>query len=371
MSKPIRIAHIMGKMVGGGVESVVLNYYRHIDRKKIQFDFLCDEDSTDIPYEEIESLGGRVIIIPSYHKIYQYQKELIRIFKKEKYKIVHSHVNALTLFSLRAAKRGGVPTRIAHSHSTSNKKELKKTLVKNLLKPFSKVYATNYFACSEKAGRWLFGNKSFNQGKVTIVNNAIDVNKFAFNREIRHIKRKELGIRSNTFVIGHIGRFVAQKNHSFLIDIFNEVYKKKKNTVLLLIGQGPNLDKIKAKVRRLKLSKCVKFLGQREDVSDIYQAFDLFLLPSLYEGLPVVGVEAQTSGLPCVLSDNMTKETKILDSTIFVSHSYTASEWGEIILDYYQNFKRKDGRKEISKNGFNIEDEACKLENKYFDLIGN
>ena len=220
--EPIRVAHIIGKWLGGGVEAVVMNYYRHIDRKKIQFDFLCDEDSTNIPYEEIEQLGGRVILIPPYQKVFKYQKELIRIFKENNYKIVHSHINTLSVFPLRAAKKAGVKVRIAHSHSTTNKKEWKKNLLKQVLRPFSKVYATDYMCCSELAGRWLFGDKAYNSKKVYLLNNAIDLDKFKYNESLRKKKRKELGISDDTLVIGHIGRFIAHKNHTFLIDIYIE-----------------------------------------------------------------------------------------------------------------------------------------------------
>lgn len=187
--EPIRVAQIMGKWLGGGVESVIMNYYRHIDRAKVQFDFLCDEDSTDIPYEEIEKLGGRVILIPPYQKVFKYQKKLVKIFKENNYKIVHSNLNALSFFPLRAAKKAGVSIRIAHSHSTGNKIEWKKNIIKNILRPFSKVYANYYFACTEHAGRWLFGNREYDKGNVYLLNNAIDLYKFKYNKIIR--KRKE------------------------------------------------------------------------------------------------------------------------------------------------------------------------------------
>ena len=247
--EPIRVAHIIGKWLGGGVEAVVMNYYRHIDRTKIQFDFLCDEDSTNIPYEEIEQLGGRVILIPPYQKVFKYQKELIRIFKENNYKIVHSHINTLSVFPLRAAKKAGVKVRIAHSHSTTNKKEWKKNLLKQVLRPFSKVYATDYMCCSELAGRWLFGDKAYDSKKVYLLNNAIDLDKFKYNESLRKEKRKELGISDDTLAIGHIGRFIAQKNHAQLIDIFNEVHKQKENSILLLAGQGPLMEEIKNKIK--------------------------------------------------------------------------------------------------------------------------
>ena len=368
---PIRVAHIIGKWLGGGVEAVVMNYYRHIDRSKIQFDFLCDEDSTNIPYEEIEKLGGRVILIPPYQKVFKYQKELIRIFKENNYKIVHSHINTLSVFPLRAAKKAGVKVRIAHSHSTTNKKEWKKNLLKQVLRPFSKVYATNYMCCSELAGRWQFGNKTYDDGKVNLLNNAIDLDKFNYNESLRKKKRKELNIKDDTLVIGHIGRFVAQKNHDYLIDIFNEVLKKNNNSILLLVGQGPLMEEIKNKVKELKLNDSVKFLGQRRDANELYQAFDVFLLPSLYEGLPVVGVEAQAAGLLCYLSDDMTKETKVLDITKFMSLNNTPEEWADNILDNVKKYKRIDTSKEMTSKNFNIKEEAKKLEKYYLNLYNN
>lgn len=369
--EPIRVAHIIGKWLGGGVEAVVMNYYRHIDRSKIQFDFLCDEDSTNIPYEEIEKLGGRVILIPPYQKVFKYQKELIRIFKENNYKIVHSHINTLSVFPLRAAKKAGVKVRIAHSHSTTNKKEWKKNLLKQVLRPFSKVYATDYMCCSELAGRWLFGDKAYDSGKVYLLNNAIDLDKFKYNEALRKEKRKELGISDDTLVIGHIGRFVAQKNHDYLIDIFNEVLKKNNNSILLLVGQGPLMEEIKNKVKELKLNDSVRFLGQRNDVNELYQAFDVFCLPSLYEGLPVVGVEAQASGLLCILSNAMTKETKVLDITKFMSLNNTPREWADSILDDVKRYKRIDTSKEMTSKNFNIKEEAKKLEKYYLNLYNN
>lgn len=368
-NEPIRIAQIIGKWLGGGVEAVVMNYYRCIDKTKYQFDFLCDSDSTNIPYDEIEQLGGRVILIPPYQEIFKYEKELIKILKQNNYKIVHSHINTLSIFPLRAAKKAGVPIRIAHSHSTTNKAEKKKNMMKMLLRPFSKKYATHYFCCSELAGRWLFGDKAYDSGDVFLLNNAIDLDKFKYDKKIRTEKRKELGIEDDVLVIGHIGRFVAQKNHTFLIDIFNEIYKKNNNTILLLAGQGPLQEEIKNKVNELGLKDKVKFLGQINDAYRLYQAIDIFVLPSLYEGLPVVGVEAQATGLLCELSSDMTKETKVLDTTRFISLNTSAEEWAKIILDDYSKFERRDTIDEITKNNFNIKKEAGKLENKYSELM--
>lgn len=367
MKEPIRVAHIIGKWLGGGVESVVMNYYRHIDRTKIQFDFICDEDSTNIPYEEIKKLGGKVILVPPYQKVFKYHKKLKEVLKSGGYKIVHSHINTLSVFSLFAAKCAGVPVRIAHSHSTTNKKEKKKNLLKQVLRPFSKVFATDYMCCSELAGRWLFGNKEYDNGNVYLLNNAIDLDKFKYDEERRKKKRKELNIEDDTLVIGHVGRFVEQKNHRFLIDIFNEVHKQKENSILLLAGQGPLMEEMKEKAKILGIEDSVKFLGQRNDINELYQAFDVFCLPSLYEGLPVVGVEAQATGLLCIFSDDMTKETKVLDTTEFLSLNQSAEEWAYTILKKYKSFKRKNCTNEISKKDFNIKKEANKLTQKYYE----
>lgn len=368
-NKPIRVAQIIGKWLGGGVESVVMNYYRNIDRSKIQFDFICDEDSTNIPYAEIESLGGKVILIPPYQKVIKYHKELKRVLKEGNYKIVHSHINTLSVFCLFAAKCAGVPVRIAHSHSTTNKKEKNKNLMKQLLRPFSKVFATDYMCCSELAGRWLFGDKEYDKGNVYLLNNAIDLDKFKYDEVVRREKRKELNIDDDTLVIGHVGRFVEQKNHRFLIDIFNEVHKQNEKSILLLVGQGPLQEEIKEKVKSLGIDDCVKFLGQRNDISELYQVFDVFCLPSLYEGLPVVGVEAQATGLLCLFSDDMTKETKVLESAKFLSLEQSAKEWAEKIVENIRGYKRYNTIKEIADNNFNIRIETRKLKEKYDNLM--
>ena len=352
-NQKIIVAQIMGKWVGGGVEAVVMNYYRNIDRSKIQFDFICDEDSTNIPYDEIDSLGGKVIICPKYQKVFKYQKELKRIFRENNYPIVHSHINVLSIFPLRAAKKAEVPIRIAHSHSTSNRKEWKKNLLKSILKPFSKVYANRYMCCSEYAGRWLFGSKEYDKGNVYLLNNAIDLDKYRYNEIIRKSKREELGIEKNTFVVGHIGRFVEQKNHRFLIDLFNEIHKDNKNSILLLVGQGPLMQEMMEKVNDLNLNNSVMFLGQRTDVNELYQAFDIFLLPSLYEGLGMVMIEAQCSGLPCIASTEVPKVSKIRENVDFIKLTDSIEKWSSEI-NQYMITDRDANTIEIENAGYNI-----------------
>lgn len=364
--EPIRVAQVVGKWVGGGVESVLMNYCTHINDKEVQFDFICDEDSTDIPYDKIESIGGRVILVPPYQNIFEYQKELTKVFTEEKYEIVHSHINALSVFSLYAAKKANIPVRIAHSHSTSSKKEWKRNLVKNMLRPFSKVFATDYMCCSEHAGRWLFGDKKYDEGNVYLLNNAIDVDYFKYNEEVRKDKREELNIPDDIKVIGHVGRFVSQKNHEFLIDIFNEVHKKDKKTILVLIGQGPLMGDIKKKVNELGIRDCVKFLGQRKDINELYQALDLFLFPSIYEGLGMVLVEAQGSGLPCIASTEVPTYAKVSDLVDFLDLDLGEKVWSKKVLEILNNSKARSVSKEnFEDKGYDINLESMKLIDKY------
>lgn len=365
--EPIRIAHIIGKWLGGGVEAVVMNYYRNIDKTKIQFDFICDDDSTNIPYEEIESLGGRVILIPPYQKVFKYHKELKKVLKEGNYKIVHSHINVLSVFSLWAAKSAKVPVRIAHSHSTTNKSEWKKNLLKQALRPLSKLFPTHYFACTEHAGRWLFGNKTSEKGKVLVINNGIDVDSYSYNEKTRKQIRKELKLQDTDLVIGHIGRFVKQKNHEFIIDIFNELHKENSNYKLMFIGQGPLQDEMKQKAKDLGIEKDVMFLGQKTDANRYYQAMDLFLFPSLYEGLGMVMIEAQASALPSIASTEVPAIAKVSDRAYFVGLDEPINVWINKIKEVI-NQERKVNIKRIKESGYDIVTEAKKLEQKYIDI---
>lgn len=368
----VKVAQIMGKWVGGGVESVIMNYYKNIDISKVKFDFIFDSDSIYIPQKEIESLGGNVFIIPPYQHVLKYQKALKKIFKDNQYDIVHSNINALSVIPLRVAKKCKVPIRIAHSHSTTVKIEIAKNILKQLFRPFSKVYATEYFACSEIAGRWLFGNKAFDEGKVVIVNNGIEVESYLFNEEIRKEKRKELNIKDTDIVVGHIGRFVKQKNHEFLIDVFSELYKKNNNYKLMLIGQGPLQEEMKHKVKELEIENAVMFLGQKTDANKYYQAMDLFLFPSLYEGLGMVLIEAQTSGLPCIASIHVPEIAKVTDDFEFLSienNRENIMAWCDTILRMSKTSYRKNNEELIRANGYDIKNEAINLQNKYIELV--
>lgn len=366
-NEPIRVAHVIGKWIGGGVEAVVMNYYRFIDKSKIQFDFICDSDSTNIPIDKIEKLGGKVLLVPPYQDIVHYHIELKKILEEGHYKIVHSHLNTLSVFPLFAAKRAGVPIRIAHSHSTTNKKEVMRNFIKQILRLFNKVFATDYFACTEHAGRWLFGNKAFDNNLVYLMNNAIDVNQFKYNDQIRKKVRKELKIKEGTLVIGHVGRFTEQKNQRFVIDIFQKYYEKNNDSILLFVGQGPLYEEMQKKVNNLKLSNYVKFLGQRDDVNELLQAFDVLLFPSLYEGLGLVVVEAQCSGCNCVVSSEVPPIAKVSDNIQFLDLNDKIDLWIKKLN--LNSDKRENAFKNLEKNGYDIQKEVKKIEKKYNNLL--
>lgn len=310
----LRVAQVVGKMVGGGMEAVVMNYYRHIDRDKVQFDLLVDSDSTLVPADAVEALGGRIIEVPPYQNQPTNSLELERLFRKEGWQIVHSHMNTLSVFPLRAAKCAGVPVRIAHSHSTWGKGEYKRNVLKALLRTQANRYPTHRLACSKYAGEWLFGKSA----DFEVLYNAVELGRFFFDAEARAHARADLGLVGDTFAIGHVGRFVPQKNHQFLIEAFAELVKLRPDSVLLCVGSGETEASVERSAAERGVADKVRLLGQRGDVNRLYQAFDAFALPSLYEGLGLVGVEAQEAGLPCFLSDTITREVNVTGAVRFL-----------------------------------------------------
>lgn len=367
MKEPIRVLQIIGIVAGGGVEAVIMNYYEHIDRTKVQFDFIVHNDNKIDITPKVEALGGRVYkVTPYYKNPIAFMWDIYKVIKRHHYRIVHSNMNTLSAFSLFAAWAAGAPVRILHNHSTSSPGETKRNIMKFMLRPFARLFATHYFACSRLAGEWMYGRKMMDSGKVKIVNNALDLKKYAFNSRKREMLRKELGF-TDEFVIGHVGRFMFQKNHEFLIDVFVKAYKKNPHMVLLLIGDGPLRSAMEEKVKKLGLTDHVNFLGLRNDVQNLYNVMDIFVLPSHYEGLPVVGVEAQENELPCLFSTKVTKETHLTHSAQFLDLEAGASTWAEEIISIKCERNKKAGD-ELRQAGFEINKEAEKLAKFYIEL---
>jgi len=367
----IKILYINGNiMKRGGIESYMMNYYRHLDHNKIQIDFVVLGFEKGVYDDEIQALGGKIYHIPKKSKNYLgYIKELREIFSTGKYKIVHSHLDAMSMTVLKQAKKCNVPIRIAHSHNTQH---LTNNFIKVQINEYARKrirnYATHLFACSEAAGRWLFGNEAVDKGKVNIIKNAIDINKFIFNEEKRKEFRKELNINESEFVIGHVGRFDYQKNHEFLLDVFANVLKTIPNAKLVLVGDGDLRKEIENKISFLNIKDNVIILGVREDVNNLYNLFDLFVLPSHFEGLGIVAIEAQANGVQCIVSDVVPEEAKVTDKIKFLSLNNT-DLWTKTIVDF-SNMKisRKIDKKHIADLGYDINVEAKKLQEMYISL---
>lgn len=365
---PIRVAQIMGKFNTGGIKSVLMNYYNSIDKKKIQFDFIVDNDSMSKDYSEIESMGGKVYEIPPVNDLFHYIPALYKLLKANNYKIAHAYINTLNVFPMFVSYIAKIPIRISENLSTAHYGE-RKTVLKILLKLFAKLFANHYAACSKLAAKWMYGERALQTGKVKILNNAIDLQKFNYNPQLRSETRKKYGLEG-MFVIGHIGRYHYQKNHEFLIDIFNELHKIDDSAILILIGYGELKDGIFEKVKQLGLSNYVINLGGREDIVQFYNAMDCFVLPSFYEGLPVVGIESQATGVPCVMSTEVTPEAKITDIAEFISLDELAKVWAEKILKW-KTYQRKRMDDPITASGYNIKNEANLLKEYYLDTLNN
>ena len=361
---PIRVLHIVTYMGRGGLETMLMNYYRHINRDKVQFDFLVHRDFEADYDAEICELGGKIYhisrLIPWSHS---YREKLKRFFREHpEYKIVHVHQDCLSSVALQCAKECGVPVRIAHSHNNAQDKNLK-YLVKLYYMRKIPNYATDLFACSKSAGKWMFSGKPFQ-----VMRNAIDISKYKYSPAIAQKVRKQFNIE-NKIVIGHVGRFDPQKNHEFLIDIFAECAKKNLDVILMLVGDGDGKKKIEAKVNKFGISEKVIFTGVRSDVNELMQAMDVFVFPSLYEGLPVTLIEAQSAGLPCVISDHISEECIVTSNLVSIMKlSDSAAGWAECILKK-TNIAREDASIAIQKAGYDIEIATYELENVYLSKL--
>jgi glycosyltransferase involved in cell wall biosynthesis len=364
MSKPIRVLHIVVNMNRGGAETLIMNLYRNIDRTKVQFDFLtCKKGVFD---REIIELGGQIHRIPYINEVghFRYIKSLNHFFSHHNdYTIVHSHLNKMSGFVLRTAKKYGIRHCISHSHNTGGEGGIFAKGYKWYSGLFIPGNSDYKFACSQAASKWLFGNKS-NEAK--LLNNGIEPEMFMYSPEIRMKKRKELGI-NNQLVIGHVGRFTKQKNHKFLIEVFAGFVKRRPDSILLLCGDGVLRKDIEKLVNEFNLQEKVKFLGVRNDINQLLQAIDIFLFPSLHEGLPVTLIEAQAAGVPCFISDKITSEVDLgLDLMKFLKLTSI-----DLWVTELEKFKVEKIQRNISKisqlrdQGYDIKNTATWLQDFY------
>jgi glycosyltransferase involved in cell wall biosynthesis len=364
----MRVLEAFGEPIShGGQESFVMNVVQNMDLTGLQIDFLtpyyCDNEEYR---QKISSLGGKIFELkkefrPGKSRLYL-RDTINQFFQQNKYDVVHVHsgsTSILTIFSY-YAKKNGVKKVIVHSHVASEKKSLKGNIVKLCCNYFMKNNINYYCACSGVAGEAKFtANTNF-----IVINNGIDLNKFSYNKEKRIYMREKLKVANNTFIMGHVGRFSYQKNHEFLLQIFNAFQTLIENSILLLIGTGELEETIKAKVLEMGIEKRVKFIGTVNNVSDYMQAMDCFVLPSRFEGLPIVAIEAQASGLPCFLSDRISKETAITDLAYFQSLNDSPQVWAESIINN-SSYKRRDMKSIICDAGYDIKDVAIVVRNMY------
>lgn len=363
-SLPLRILHIVTDMNIGGIETMLMNCHRNIDRSKIQFDYLVHRKEKAAYDDEITKLGGKIYRLPSFNPFnLKYRNELNIFFSQHsEYQIVQSHINALSALPLFYAMKNKIPWRIAHSHAATKFSISAKNIVKAYYKNKLPKYANYNFACSNKAGEWLFGKNNF-----LIFRNAINSKNYIFNPDTRANFRKSLNV-SNELVVGNVGSFYPLKNHDFIIDIFYEIINKGINAKLLLIGKGPNEERIKTKVKSLHLQDKVKFLGLRNDVNNLLQAMDVFVLPSLSEGLGIVAIEAQAAGLPCIVSDAIPNECMITDYIKNFSLSKTPSNWADLVIKESTK-PRVNTYNELVKANYDIKNNVKYWEAFYLDLL--
>ena len=331
----IRVLHAVPKMDREGIQSFLMNVYRNIDREKVQFDFLIHSKDKGAFDDEIISLGGQVFYLNKLSSKYflSYQGELVKFFKEHEYNIVHSHLNLLSSFTLSSAKKANVPIRIAHSHSSSISDKGLKKLFKLFAKTQINKHTTHNFACSKEAAIWQFGKEAWNNGRVKIVPNGIEIEKFLFNEVERQRIRKQYNIEENVFVVGHVGAFRKAKNHEFLLKIFEKIKTINKHAILMLVGSGELEDKIKELASSLGILDSVLFVGSVRNIADYYSAFDGFVFPSIFEGLGIVLVEAQANGLPCFASSVVPNEADLSDLYFPLSLNSSAEEWARCVIN--------------------------------------
>lgn len=359
----IKVLYVNGGIMRrGGIESFMMNYFRRINSEEIHIDFIVHGNEPGDYDREIMEAGSIIYRLPkkSKHPI-TYQKRFLEILNNNHYDIIHTQMDAMNGVALRLAKKSKIPTRISHSHNTSCLSNNRiKIFINNCSKSMIPKYATHFFACSDAAGRWLYGKDE----EFTIINNAIDLGKFLYREDVRAEVRKGLNI-DDKFVIGHVGRFDYQKNHEFIVSIVEELVKHKKNVIVLLIGDGDMEDQIRDLIKEKNLQDYFVFLGSRADVERFYNAMDVFILPSRFEGLPIVGIEAQANGLPCLFSLNITPEICMTKNAKMVP--LNKEKWIEALLN---NPKRSisDAADSIRKRGYDINFEAEQLKKLYLSV---
>ncbi|MBR6621516.1 MAG: glycosyltransferase family 1 protein [Bacteroides sp.] len=367
MQEPIRILMLFTIMNRGGAETMVMNYYRNVDRTKVQFDFMVHREERGAYDDEIEALGGRIYRMMPLHPFTfgKYQQQIKDFFDEHpEYKIIHGHCSELGYFVYKEANKRGVPVIIAHAHNPKAFID-SKWIFRFYFKRAMRNYINQYFACGRESALWLFGKKLGE--KAIIQYNAINPSIFTYSLDNRKKIREQLNIAENTIVIGHIGRITKQKNHRFLLKIFHQFNKEYSNSILLLIGDGELKEKIKNLVNKYHLDNNIMFLGIRNDIPALMHAMDIFVFPSHYEGLGVVLIEAQAASLPCLVSNNIPQEAFITDLIKARNLKSTIKNWCDDIKAMMQKKKCSSNNEAIEKHHYSIKSQAEWLQNYYLE----
>lgn len=364
----VRVLHVIKSLVSGGIETMIMNFYRNIDREKVQFDFAVHTQEYGFYEAEARKLGARIYYFHNLNEVnvFEYKREWEQFWKEHmnEYVVVHGHYRSHATFYVSVAKKWGVKT-IAHSHSTSPK-TIRGLGISMLMYPLR--YSADYlFACSQKAGIYMFGRQFYRRGE--IINNAIDIQKFKIDKRTKEKLVKQYSLE-NKFIVGHVGNYLIAKNHEFLIDIFVEIRKMVPNSKLVLIGAGTD-DKgneLWKKISKLDLEGDVIALGKTNQVSEWLQVMNAFVFPSIHEGLGMAVVEAQAAGVRCVISDTIPNEVLVSNEIMQKSINTSAKEWAECVMDFCGNYVKVDTKKEISKHGYDITTECKRLQEFYIGL---
>lgn len=349
----------------GGMESCIMNYFRNIDSEVVHFDFLCNWEKM-VYKDEVLNKGSRIYTIPQKSNDYKaYKKAMNAFFEKyaKDYDVIWYNTCTLTNIDyLIYAKKYGIRKRIIHAHNSANETSKLRGILHDINKLRIENYATDFWSCSLAASKYFYRESVISSSRHHIINNAIETEKYKYNPDVRNSVRRTLGIE-DCVVVGHVGRFQYQKNHEFLVDIFNEYLKMNPKAILMLVGQGEGENAIKQKVFDLEIADKVLFMGGRSDVNELLQAMDVFVLPSRFEGLPVVGIEAQTAGLKCLMTkDRISAEVNVTGNVEFVELKDNPKEWAEQIRDISKTaVERKDFSNAIATAGYDIKTETSKF----------
>ena len=367
MRKQIDVLQVVSCMEPGGIQIFLMNVLRNIDRNKIKFTFLIHQEEKGLYEDEIEKLGCKIHRIKGIRELghFGYNKELDNFFNKNKFDIVHSHYNQISSSILKSAKKNGMEVRVAHSHTAYPNLGILGKVYTEYSKRVLNFVSTDKFACGQEAGAWLYGKKS----DFISINNGIDLEDFKFDSTLRKHKRKELGIKEDELLIGHVGRFSRVKNHKFIIEIFNEIQKEKKNVKLILIGDGELKKEIQEQISKLGVKEKVILLGIRKDVKELLNIFDAVIFPSLYEGLPVTLIENQANDLKSYISNTVNRGVDMGCGMIeFLSLEKSAKEWAEYIvkdISLRENADNKKIKEALQNKGYDITETANWLEQFY------